>query len=109
MKFKHPKGTDSPQITGIRGVFRAKPDENGVFEVDGRKVDLETMEAHGYEPLEETGDSQTPDLSAYSEEDIVTMSYRELQSIASDFEDIAGNAPKGEIEEALITRLRDDG
>ena len=109
MRVKHPKGTDSPQITGIRGVFRAEVDEDGYFEVSD-SVSIETLKEHGYilvdETAEEESESEEPDLSGFTEEDIVTMGYRELQQIAGDFEDIKGNASEGEIEEALINKLR---
>lgn len=105
MRVKHPKGTDSPQITGIRGVFRSEVDEDGYFEV-GDSVSVETLREHGYILVEEQSESEEPDLSGFTEEDIVTMGYRGLQQIASDFEDIKGNASEGEIEEALINKLR---
>ena len=106
MRVKHPKGTDSPQITGIRGVFRAEVDEDGYFEV-GDNVSVETLKDHGYILVDEPEtESEEPDLSGFTEEDIVTMGYRELQQIAGDFEDIKGNASEGEIEEALINKLR---
>ena len=111
MKVKHPKGTDSPQITGIRGVFKAEPDEDGYFTV-GKSVSVDTLKEHGYEIAEHTSEdepeseSEEPDLSGFTEEDIVMMDYRELQQIAGDFEDIKGNASEGEIEEALINKLR---
>ena len=107
MRVKHPKGTDSPQITGIRGVFRSEVDEDGIFEVSD-SVSVETLKDHGYILVDEESESESeePDLSGFTEEDIVTMGYRELQQIAGEFEDIKGNASEGEIEEALINKLR---
>ena len=113
MRFRHARGNDSPAITGVHPHFRSEVSDDGTFEVPDRvlpDVRDKLMEL-GHEPVEaespEPKAPEEPDLTQFSEEDLVTMDYRELQSIASGFEDIQGNWPSGKLEEALIVKHRE--
>ena len=110
MRFKHKDGERSTSKVTVPNIGSVEVREDNTFEVDEGKADIGTLKDVGHIPVDETpneeSDSEEPDLSGYSEEDIVTMGYRELQQIAGDFEDIKGNVSEGEIEEALINKLR---
>ena len=115
MKFVYAVGSDgsSPRSISYASRKKATIQEDGTFEVPEDTDNFEAIKARlielGHKPVdaEEPEAPEEPDLTQFSEEDLVTMDYRELQSIASGFEDIQGNWPSGKLEEALIMRRRE--
>ena len=120
MLFKVPNTDGKPPArTGVHPHFSTPVDpEDGTFELPDDHPQFEavkeTLVEQGHTPVDSTEEPQSesetaePNLDNLTEEAIVRMEYRELQQIAGEFEDIKGNAPKGEIEEALIKKVRAD-
>jgi len=103
-----------PNTFGVERWWSDTPDEEGRLTIpdDHDKHDeivARCKEVDRVTVLDESeGESEaTPELSYYTESDIVEMDYREKQSLAGSFDDIQGNASDGELEEALILKVRD--
>lgn len=109
MEFKHKDAPDSPDVVSLESGHRAAVDTNGCFEVDGRSNLVDRAKDLGHDPVggnDDNASAGVPDLTQYSEEDLVTMDYSELQGLGSDFEDIKGNWGHDKLEEALIRKRR---
>lgn len=109
MQYQYNTDGDYPARMGVERWFSSEVDqETGVFEVpeDHERIDeiRERLEELGHEPVGEQ--KATDPLAGLTEDDIVRMEYRELQQIAGNLDDVKGNASEGEIEEALILKLR---
>ena len=114
MKFVYAVGSDGSSPRSISYASRKKAiiQDDGTFEVPEDTDNFEAIKARlielGHEPVDaEEPEPEEPDLTQFSEEDLVTMDYRELQSLGANFEDISGNWASGKLEEALIMRRRD--
>jgi hypothetical protein len=119
MKFQFTDEPPYPRGFGVERWWSTEPDENGIVEVpqDHEKYDaiverckeLDRLEAVDPEGEGSEDAPPEPDMSEYDEDDIVGMGYREMQSLASRFDDIKGNASEGKLEEELIMKVRNDG
>ena len=93
---------------------RLDVDTDGRFTVpdDVSEQALQSLRLAGHEqvsddePEPETEAADVDPVAGLTEEDIVTMDYRELQAIAADVDGIRGNATRGAMEEALIQEVR---
>lgn len=85
MRFNH--GDLSPgNVVSLRAGLEFEIQADGTFEVESPEL-IETVLEH-YDPV-------SPD----------EMGYRELQSVASLFDDITGNLPEDELREAVEEQL----
>ena len=114
MIFEHRDGNSAASRKTIPGMGSVSVD-GGTFEVDPELVDVEALKEEGHtpqgesEPVEtepETEEQEEGDLTQYTEEDLVTASYDQLRSLATQFEDIDGRWGKDKLEEALIIKRR---
>lgn len=119
MIFEHRDGTDSAATMSF-GIRDEVPIENGTFEVSDERTELiERLKELGHTPQgegepkkgePETGEPEEKaeaDLTQFSEEDLVTASYDQLRSLATQFEDIDGRWGKDKLEESLILKRRE--
>lgn len=117
MEFLHRKEKYSESRVMVNGEDYIV-DGKGVFEIPDEKVDKELvnkLSELGHKKLfnissdeEEIKSDESEDspLKGFSEEDIVNMNYNNMQGLASQFDDINGNAKGDIIEEELIKKLR---
>jgi len=130
--FKHKRaiedGASPPEYVGLELRRKAAVGEEGTFEVpediDDYEATVERFVDHGHELLDDvddeqeddddSGDDQDPEdetavqASDYSEDDLVAMGRNELRSIASQYDDINGNASEDKLREELILKLREE-
>lgn len=129
MKYQYNRERESdpyPVTMGVERWFSSSVDENGRFDVpeDHPKIDEieDRLQELGHEPVggnDNSGSESNTDAGvgddseeatlpdSLTEDDVVNAEYRELQQLAGPFDDIKGNASQGELEEALITKLRE--
>jgi len=119
MKYQFRDDPPYPQSFGVERWWSTEPDSDGIVEVpeDHDKYEAIVERCDSLDRLERVNEYKEPEtidepdrdpLSGYTEEQIVTAEYRELQQIAGEYDDIKGNASEGEIEEALIYKLREE-
>jgi soluble cytochrome b562 len=118
MKFQFTDDPPYPRGFGVERWWSTTPDENGIVEVPEdheqyeeiveRCKELDRLEAVDPEGSDGDDTPPEPDMSQYTEDDIVGMDYREMQSLAGRFDGIKGNASEGELEEALILKVRNN-
>lgn len=112
--YENERFDDPPGKLAVPGYDTIEVSDDGTFEVpDDADDDVhERIREQGHEPLPETTDDadgeEDPDpLDGVTEDHIVEMDYREMQGLASDLGGVKGNAPEGELEEALILAVRE--
>ena len=111
MIFEHRDGTDSAATMSF-GIRDEVPIENGTFEVSDERTELiERLIELGHTPQGESEPEEEEkaegDLTQFTEEDLVTASYDQLRSLATQFEDIDGRWGKDKLEEELILKRRE--
>lgn len=126
MKFEHADGERAASAISLGPVRDTVKVEAGTFEVDDNRDDfddvVERLIEAGHTPIsadtgtdgqdgdgdEAEAEAEVPPASAYSETELVEMDYRELQSIATQYDEINGNASSDELTEALIKQRREE-
>lgn len=123
MRYSHKDGdraASSIKVPGIGSVSVA----DGVFEADTSPAAHERLVDLGHEPLDDQEDtdddaeaeetSDEPDeqdtlsLADVSEADLVEMDRNDLRALASEYDDINGNASADKLTEELIAKRRDE-
>jgi len=125
MKFRHRDAPNAAAGSVSFGVRDSVPiDEDDAFEVDEGREDFEDVydrlvEA-GHDPLDSdtdddtendgdgAGDSDPPQASDFTEDELVEMDRSALRPIAAHYDDVDGNASGDELTEALIQKRREE-
>lgn len=123
MRYQHRDGAAvTARVISVGPVRDDAPiDDDGTFAVDEGREDFaevhERLLDAGHEPLEGDGGAQDGGvetarelaLSELTEQAIVEeLDYDELQSIATQFDDVDGSASTEALQEALIEKLREE-
>ena len=93
MRFQYNGNLSPGNVVSLRARVNFEIEADGTFEVSDPELAREVDECTDHEPIDDPG----PDLDE--------MGYRELQSLAADHDDVAGNLPEHELREALRERL----
>jgi hypothetical protein len=129
MKFHHRDGEDAAGQAYGTARPRTYVNDDGTFEVDDPdEGQVESLVEFGHEPVTaadesaaetESNDDKTDDedegddqdalkASDYTETELVEMGYRDLQSIATHYDDVDGSASADALTEALIEKRREE-
>lgn len=97
MRFHYNGNLTPGSVVSLRSRVEFEIEADGTFEVTDEDLVEFVREHTDYEPVEDDADAEGEDLSE--------LDYRELQSLAADFDDIAGNLAADELRAALEERL----
>ena len=97
-RYRHQDVDDPPQLIRVAG-SRCPIDSDGYFDAPGEAADK--LRSLGHELVSESEAVPLTEEMIVREDD-----YRTLQAWAGQFDDVPGNLSKGELEEALIQKVR---